>query len=264
MLKILLPTDFSENARVAIDFVLDHFVQQDLHLLLIHTIRAPHSAAGVLIRIDDLMQKDAELDMQKEIDHVKKKRPDVNVESILKLGHLKDWVQQYSKTFGVNMIAMGTKGENNISSKLLGSVTESMIRTSKLPLLAIPNLNETSELKNIAIATAEIELHNEAFLVDFFNAAKLVLPNIIALKVIKDESEMSVRSITLGGNSVNVETIVNESVVDGLNGYIDNNKPDLMVIFHKRNSMLDYFFNRSITKNISGRTSVPLLVIPSA
>ena len=48
-----------------------------MHLLLIHTIRAPHSAAGVLIRIDDLMQKDAEQDMQKELEHVKAKCPEV-------------------------------------------------------------------------------------------------------------------------------------------------------------------------------------------
>lgn len=264
MFKILLPTDFSENSRRAIDFVLDHFTDKDIQLLLIHTIKAPHSAAGVLIRIDDLMQKDAERDMNDLMDYVKNKRPDVKLDSILKLGHLKDWVQQYAKTYGVNMIAMGTKGENNITSRLLGSVTESVIRTSKIPLLAIPNIPAVENINNVAIATAEQELEKEEFLVDFFNNIKMLNPSIKAVKVIKDHSAGSARAIALAGNSVNVELVENESVVDGINGYIDVNHPDILIIFHKRNSKFDYFFNRSITKNICGRTSVPLLVIPSA
>lgn len=264
MFKILLPTDFSDNSRIAIDFVLDHFAQDDIQLLLIHTIRAPHSAAGVLIRIDDLMQKDAERDMRVLLEYVREKRPDVKLDSILKLGHLKDWVQQYAKSYGVNMIAMGTKGENNIASKLLGSVTESVIRTAKIPLLAIPNVPPIDNIRNVAIATADEALQNEDFLADFFNKIKMLNPSIKAIKIVDDEAAVSSKGLSLGGNSVNVELVKNDSVVDGINDYIDSNHPDILIIFHKRNSKFDYFFNRSITKNICGRTSVPLLVIPSA
>ena len=262
MFRILLPTDFSPNAVHAVDFVLNHFDKKNVELILIHTIRAPNSAAGVLIRIDDLMRKDAEVAMNQLVTYVKAKH-NLIPETIIKIGNLGEWINKYASKHNINMVAMGTKGESNLESKLFGSVTESIIRTIKIPLLAVPVLSFDDELTHIAIATDKEKLKNEDFIVQFLSSLKKKQTRINAIKVLQDISELSAKSIFIDGKEINIETVNNDSVVAGINYYIDTVPTDLLIIYHSRNSKIDYFFNRSITKNISAKTSVPLLVIPT-
>ena len=262
MFTILLPTDFSENSIHAIDHVLEHFRLPDVKLLLIHTIKAPHSAAGVLIRIDDLMRKDAELQMRELLDSIEKKhgfRP----EHVIKIGQLNDWSRRCGKMMNVSLIAMGTKGETNLSSKLMGSVTESVIRTSRLPVLAIPNGNHSKKLKNMIIASASDEIYQQEFIKDYLLHVTLDNLHIKKLKVLDSEGIRQPKSIELNGYQVAVETVVNKHVVTGINTYIDTHPADLLVLYHQHHSKMDYFFNRSVTKTICSNTSLPLLVIPN-
>lgn len=261
MLRILLPTDFSKNSRKAIDFVYKHFLPQEVDLLLVHTIKAPHSATGVLIRIDDLMRKDAEVQMNQLVEEIKHAYG-VSPKSLIKVGQLAEWVRQYSKIYNFDMIAMGTKGESDIASKLMGSVTESVIRTAKLPVLAIPSGYSNGELHHIAIATPNNQIERPEFLLSFIETLAHRNLKVNTLNVSKDERVSSPRKIQFANQIVGVDSVINSSVVQGINNYLETVKTDMLVMYHKKNSRMDYFFNRSITKTIAAKTSVPLLVIP--
>ena len=43
---------------------------------------------------------------------------------------------------------------------------------------------------------------------------------------------------------------------------LENEKPDMLVMVHRKSSLLDFFFKSSITKKIAADTTVPLLVYP--
>lgn len=261
MLRILLPTDFSENSKRAIEYVLEHFKKDEVKLLLIHTIKAPHSAAGVLIRIDDLMRKDAERDM-KELVYDIKNRHGVEAESIIKIGHLSDWLKQYASSYAIDLIAMGTKGQSNMAYRFLGSVTEAVIRTSEVPVLAVPLESEHSRVHHLAIATDGERIPHERTILEFLSALNMEHPRMNVLKVLDNEGELMDKSMGLNGFQVSVTPIQNASVVDGINAYLAEVPTDLLIMYHKRNSTFDYLFNRSVTKNICGTTHTPLLVIP--
>ena len=262
MYRILLPTDFSRNSIHAIDYVLGHFKSEHVEPVLLHVIRSPHSAAGVLIRIDGLMRRDAEEEMKKLTDHIQQKhghRP----ETIIKIGSLSEWVRQNAEAYNIDLVAMGTKGETNISSKLMGSVTESVVRTARIPVLAIPMLQEDNGMHHVVVATPKESIPQRDIVKEFLLALKLDQLKLNILRVCKEETSGMPRNVALNGYQVGVETVVNPSAVDGINEYLDVHHTDLLIIYHKRNSKLDYFFNRSVTKTICSRTEVPLLVIPA-
>lgn len=262
MFKVLLPTDFSENSIQAIDHVLGHFHREGVEFLLIHTIKAPHSATGVLIRIDDLMRKDAEVQMKDLVDTIEQKHG-IRLQHEIKIGNLGELLRQYGRASHISLIAMGTKGETNLSSRLMGSVTESVIRTSRIPVLAIPNHLLSKDLTHMAIATSEDDIPQKPYLKDYLLHVKLKNLHIRKLKVVERDGLRQPKSIALNGYQVGVDTVVNSNVVVGINAYIDTHPTDLLVLFHKHNSQMDYFFNRSITKTICSKTSLPLLVIPN-
>jgi len=262
-MKILLPTDFSSNSYQAIQYAYTHFDKSKVSVQLLHVIKEPHSTSNVLLRLDDIMMKDAKKEMTELLDKLEQEfgsRPTFSIH----YGHLKNWVEQMSKSMKIDLIVMGTKGENDIASKIMGSVTESIIRTSKTPTLAIPNSNVNTEIREFLLATNRKEIENDTFFHDLLSNLKLNVPHINVLTVLTNEVSGVPKSIPLRGLQVGVKTIENKSVVDGINAYLENNKVDILALYHSRNSRLDYLFNRSITKTICGKIQVPLLVIPIA
>ncbi|MBR9861314.1 universal stress protein [bacterium] len=259
-MKILIPTDFSDNARVAIDYVFSHFKGSQNQVKLVHTVKAPASTSGVLIRIDDLMRKDADEAMQRELEYISETYK-AEPETSIRFGYLKDWVNNEIEAWHANLIVMGTKGETNVASKLMGSVTEGMIRHSKVPVLAIP-YGEFDSINNVVIATDDLNVEKNEQVLKYLKDMELIRPSLTSLFVDTKGDAKAPKNQPFGGYQINVHIERNKSVVEGINSYIDNNVVDLLVLFHHHNSMFDYLFNRSITKSICSNTQVPILVIP--
>lgn len=259
-MKIIIPTDFSENAYKAVSFVYENFKYDSLEISLIHSIKQPASGSGIMLRLDDLMMEDAKRDMKTLLAKIKEDY-DRTPEVIIRYGYLKEWVEQVTKVTAPDLIVMGTKGENNITSKLMGSVTESIIRTSKVPVLAIPSSTVLKPIGVVTVSTASDELHKAQFLENFLSSINIEFGRFEVLRVLTDYNTVAPRSIPLGSREVPVETVRNKSVVDGINDYISKDKTDMLCVYHSHNSMLDYLFNRSVTKTICAHVELPLLVM---
>jgi hypothetical protein len=67
MKNIIIPTDFSKNATMAMDFAISNFNDPDASFWLTHVYRMPYSGAVVSVDLDDLLKKDREDEMRKGI-----------------------------------------------------------------------------------------------------------------------------------------------------------------------------------------------------
>jgi len=259
-MQIIIPTDFSENAYHAVSFVYSNFKREGLEVSLIHSIKQPASTSGVMMRLDDLMMKDAERDMAELMSRIAADFEDTP-EVIIRYGYLKDWVEQVSSVKAPDLIVMGTKGENNIARKLMGSVTESIIRTSKYPVLAVPATSADKPLHRLTICTAKDELQQANFLKNVVTHLKIENPRVEVLRVLTKEEDKAPRSVSLEKQEIPVESIRNTNVLEGINAYLDTAEVDMLCVYHSHSSRLDYLFNRSITKTICAKVELPLLVM---
>ena len=259
-MNIVIPTDFSENAFHAVSYVYENFNRRGLDIALIHTIKQPASASGAMMRLDNLMMKDAQDDMALLLKRIAEKyahEPEV----IIRYGYLKDWVEQVSKIKAPDLIVMGTKGDNDIASKLMGSVTESIIRTSQYPVLAVPARSTKKSLHRVTICTAKNELPQAPFIRNLFTHLTLQNARLEVLRILTSEDQKAPRSVALETQEIPVETLRNEDVVEGINEYLASSEVDMLCVYHSHSSMLDYLFNRSITKTICAKVELPLLVM---
>mgnify|MGYP000035322117 CR=1 FL=1 len=259
-MQIIIPTDFSENAYHAVSFVYDNFKSEGLEISLIHSIKQPASTSGVMLRLDDLMLKDAEKDMEKLMSRIEEDYGD-KPEVIIRYGYLKDWVQQVSEIKAPDLIVMGTKGENNVASKIMGSVTESIIRTSKFPVLAVPATSSSKPLHRVTICTPKDEISEAPFLKNLLSHLKLENARIEVLRILTGENDKAPRSISMEQQEIAVESVRNSTVVDGINEYLSTAEVDMLCVYHSHTSRLDYLFNRSVTKTICAKVELPLLVM---
>jgi nucleotide-binding universal stress UspA family protein len=138
--NILVPTDLSEGAEEALDFAceLARKFEATVHLLNVIGVPAlgvPELGIALTSSVIDSLMQDNQKAMEKLAD---RKRGEAQMgEVILRAGDARDVINQTAKELGIDMIVMSTHGRRGVSRALLGSVTESVVRTAPCPVLTV-------------------------------------------------------------------------------------------------------------------------------
>ncbi|MBX3260509.1 MAG: universal stress protein [Labilithrix sp.] len=137
---ILVPTDFSEPARVAFDYAVQLAEKLGSSVHLVHAFEIPlvgfpdgvmTISAEMASRIIDAAQKALDDLVQP---YASRK---VEIHTSLEQADPRDAVLAVAKRLGADLIVMGTHGRRGIARALIGSVAESVVRTSPLPVLTL-------------------------------------------------------------------------------------------------------------------------------
>ena len=263
-LNILLPTDLSENAQIAADYAFSMFDSSKITVVLVHAVVSPRSTPGMMINLTELMIEDAERDLANEKMRLEEKFGNTgNIEFHAKLGYLQDVVPMFVKAHRIDLIVMGTLGENNLASKILGSNTEHIVRKGFAPLLAVPSDAMMDERPRIVIATAKEEIPMGDSLEHMFSFLRNQKScQLSVLHVLTSENERALKALEMGAMQIRVDTEEADSPEEGISKYLDNNEVDMLIVCHRHNTRLDYLFSRSTTKKLTGSIRVPMIIMP--
>jgi nucleotide-binding universal stress UspA family protein len=137
---ILVPTDFSEPAASALAYAVDLAEGLGAKVVLLHAFELPIvgfpdgvvvATADVASRIVNAAQKaldDAALPFAKR---------KVEITALLKQGDPREVVLATANDLCAELIVVGTHGRRGIARALIGSVTESIVRTAPVPVLTV-------------------------------------------------------------------------------------------------------------------------------
>jgi len=138
--NILVPTDLSAGAEEALDYACELARQfgATVHLLNVISIPAlgvPELGVAMASTVIDSIIKDNE-----EALHAlaAKKCLQASIGQILlRTGDARDVINNAAKELHADLIVMGTHGRRGVSRALLGSVTETVVRTAPCPVLTV-------------------------------------------------------------------------------------------------------------------------------
>ena len=150
--QILVPLDGSKAAEGALDHARDlgHGTNAALHLLLVVShldeIAATRGGDG------GIGASEYSLDLARQLLSAKKNQSEeylrqvasglaeagLQVETTVREGDASEQVVEYAKEHSIDLIVMSTRGHGAIRRFLVGSVTDRVIRSSEIPVLAIP------------------------------------------------------------------------------------------------------------------------------
>jgi nucleotide-binding universal stress UspA family protein len=167
MKNILVPTDFSKPAQIAIDVASDIAKKANAVLILLHVIE---EASGSSFNITGEVSGDGgwedKLFTMKLIERGKKqmaklleevKATGVKVKQEMRLGTAFHGMRDIITEHKVDLVVMGTAGQTKLEEMIIGSNTEKVIRYSKCPVLTVHKKPVTTEFKNIVYATSMSE-----------------------------------------------------------------------------------------------------------
>lgn len=133
---VLVPTDFGDAARVAVDHAIALALRFDAKLTLLHAYELPRIDYGEVIQwpVQDL-EDQAQRALDRALAEVKALHP--AVDGLVALGDPHTQILDVAKKRGCDLIVMGTHGRKGISRLLLGSVAERVVRFSPIPVLTV-------------------------------------------------------------------------------------------------------------------------------
>lgn len=266
-MKILIPTDFSDNAQKALNFALTLFGDGQPELHLLNTWQIPHTGVGMLVSIEDILREESEKTMSDLVEDLKKTtRNAFPIVGKVQPGSLPDVVRSVLRTEAYDLVVMGTVGADDVKKKLLGSNTANVVRSSSAPVLVVPMDVKLETPSKVAFATdfkglTEAQVRPVVDLVKKFNSEFEAVH-------VESDAEAGTQSLpegwdrAFGGHAPKVQKVLSEDIAAGIDKYIVDNEVSLLALIRQEYGFFEGLFHKSVSRKLSMHASCPLLIIP--
>jgi nucleotide-binding universal stress UspA family protein len=278
MKKILLPTDFSENAYNAIKYAVQLFKEEECTFFLLNTYTPVlYDSEFILyspspLSLDEIYKKNSQKGLEKVEKKIKKEFPNGkhNFERISAFSLLNEEIKEQVKQKNIDLVVMGTQGATGAEQILFGTHTVHAIKRVKCPLLAIPSGYSYKTPQNILYPTDfDVNYTREhlKILLDIasFNNAKIQVLHISFGFELAPEQKKAKEVLAnyLEGTSHTFYSIEKETVTGGIYHFQKENDVDMLVMISNKHSFFENLLFRPVINEIGFKLKTPFLVIPS-
>ena len=243
MVNILVPTDLSDLSKVAVLYAIKIANKLDGTVTLLNVINIVQPTRATMR-------------------HLKTTHP-IQVK-IVKGSSFNETVKREAKKLRTGLVVMGTRGASGLRKYVLGSNTTSVIEVSHVPVLAVPELGDFKNFKNVVYASdlkhTEKELKTLIpYLEKFDSIVHLIHIASSSKQVAAVEKKIDDVVQKCGFKNVVVRVLVNKKIDEAIDHYVETTKADLLAMFTHDPSVFEKLFDRSMTRKMAFHSKVPLL-----
>ncbi|QCR21791.1 universal stress protein [Pontibacter sp. SGAir0037] len=279
MKRILVPTDFSDQARNAYEVALSLAQRTGAAIKLLHVVEVPYpttdfSATGDIITGDGMsqvyilnlleiakgrMQKLKELAQAYGVDVVDEVDTDDMIHKI----------KSTAQKDQIDLVVMGSKGSSGLEEFFIGSNTEKIVREANCPVLTIKKQEADFVVKNIVLASdLKVELGTA---IEKFKAFQALFDATLHLVYIntpgdfepagnlKKQMEATAEKYGLQNYTLNIYNDAIEE--DGILHFAQEIKADLIMLATHGRTGLSHLLSGSIAEDLVNHTSLPVLTV---
>ncbi|OBX23865.1 MULTISPECIES: universal stress protein [Bizionia] len=275
MRQILMPIDFSENAKNAIRYALELFKYERSVFYFLHTYEDTIYQNEKLTRetlkeIEKAIQADVEVKLMETLAFVNEISPNPRHDyQVLSANNsLVDEAGRLVEEHNMDVIVMGTRGENNDPKVLFGSHTVQVLKYVPCPVLAIPENYEYTQPKHILFPTnlmipfkrRELKLLCE-IAAPYRSKIDLLYVSKSDTLSIRQEDNLTFLKDIVCQNEIQVITEHHDTIKTAIYNNIENHKSDMLVMVNSRQSFFEALLMQSPIDKISLRIDIPFLVL---
>ncbi len=278
MKRILLPTDFSENAFNAIKYAVQLFKEDTCEFFLLHTYTPVLVSSGSMIdsysalTLQKIAQETAENKLETLEKRIHSEFPNKNHSfvSTASFNMLIAEMKNLRTDNNIDFVIMGTQGATGAKEVFLGTQTMYAIKKMKCPVLAVPSNFHYETPKEILFPTDyNVDRKNKylALLRDICDA------NVSRLHILNAYHESPLSEAQLDtkafldayfiDNAHLFHIATDVDIVEAVAQFQINAKINFLVMIHNKHNLLENLLFRPVINQIVYHTNVPFLVIPS-
>ena len=278
MKRILLPTDFSENAFNASSYALQLFAGEECTFYLLHTYTPVATNAGMLVntysalQLEEVTRDAAFFSMKVLEERLLREYPNSKhtFKKITKFNLLVSEIVACVKEYNIDLIVMGTQGATGAKEIFLGTHTMFTIKKVKCPVIAVPSGFKYEKPKEILFATDyRFYLLNKYFIflkeLCIAHGSKLNLLNADLNKPL-DADQLKTKSY-LDNFFKEISHLFHvakgSDISEAIKKFQETRKINLLVMIHNHHTFFENLLFKPVINRMVYHTNVPFLVIPS-
>lgn len=277
MKKILLPTDFSENAFNAISYAVQLFANDECVFYLLNTYTPILYDNEYLIysstqpTLTEIYKNNSKKGLNRVLRRLKKNFPNDKHEyhKISSFNMLTDEMKEQVKEKEIDLVVMGTKGATGADEILFGTHTVQAIKKTQCPLLAIPAHFDYKPPKNILFPT-DFEADQPNLLeilkdIAGNNSSKIHILHVYFGAELSEDQEKRKKALaqTFKDYGHHFYSIAEKSVPQAIYDFQEDNPVEMLVMVNNKHSFFENLLFRPVINEIGFHVKVPFLVIPS-
>lgn len=279
MKKILLPTDFSDNAWNAIFTALKLYTDVKCKFLLLHAFEpkamnmlGQKSQQRLGVIYDSLAQHSArELDKIMSYLNQNHHNPNHSFESISKSDTLEVSVKELISARDIDLVVMGTQGATGAKEIFMGSNTVKVLKQLKnISIIAVPTVFNFQKLKTLVFPTDYTRKHEKFELLPMIELTKLWHT---AIRVIHIGEEFILTNVQKTNMKILEERLANSNyslhklgmetnVAKSIEQYVNDTRADLLAMVRYRHHFWERIIGEPVIKKIAFHSVVPVLFLP--
>jgi len=143
--NILVPVDFSDISQDAMEVAVTFAVASDVrNIRCINIYNVPigyYEGGKSYEEFAEIMRGHAETNFKKFIDKIDMRG--INVTPVFKLGrNVRETIDEYVRQYHIDLLIVGARGRRTGAAFVLGSITEKLICSTSMPILAVKKKGE--------------------------------------------------------------------------------------------------------------------------
>ena len=265
--KILVPTDFSENADLALKYAIQVANQFGATIYVLHAYLIA-SSAGNLVSIDHFVKADRQQEVDELVDKMKPLlSANARLEAHVKNGNPVDSIRLAAEKMKADLIIMGTKGAGGMRKFFLGSTASQVVLHSEIPVLVIPWAFEHFRISTLTLALDDKKIEDLKILKPILDLVKSFGANLNLLSVRNEEHPLTKIDSDLEDHltkqGVKFSRVIEDSpdVIEGIQNFVNREHSDLLCLIHHPRGFFQRIFDTSISKEMSFDSRVPLMIL---
>ncbi|TYB78299.1 universal stress protein [Bizionia myxarmorum] len=275
MRQILIPTDFSENAKNAISYASELFKYERSVFHFLHTYEDTVYENSELTRetlqeIEKSIQADVEAKLNETLAMVKKLSPNPRHEYHITAvnNSLVDEADRQVETHNIDLIVMGTRGETNDPTVVFGSHTLQVLKYVPCPVLVVPENYVYTQPKHILFPTNLLIPYKRRELKLLCEIAAPYRADIDLLYVsksdklsLRQEDNLAFLKEVVCRNEIDLITESHHDITSAIKEYIAKHDSDMLVMVNTRQSFFETMLMQSAVAKMTLQVHIPFLVM---
>ncbi|MBQ4802979.1 universal stress protein [Aquimarina sp. MMG015] len=276
MKNILLPTDFSENSRNAINYAMRFFENELCTFYILNVQKAS------LYMTDDLMAAPMNTSVHQSVINTSKEKLNeltkylqkettnqkYSFKGITDYDVFTDAIKQAVKSKKIDLIIMGSNGATGAREVVFGSNTLNVIRKVDCPVLVIPQGYVFENLKTVLYTLDDNDHFNTEGMDPLVDTVVKYKSSLRILKIKEDDTvtiaefddKKQLKDFFKNINHT-FHSITNVPSALAIDSFVQIMNIDMNAMFIQKETFIERFFYGSEASKISYRTRVPLLIM---
>lgn len=269
--SILVPTDFSEKSEIAIRYACEIAACTGAEILFMNVVEPPYDFPSRIEEVVASKKEAAVKKLTKIIDdlHSVDEFRFIRMKGKVEVGKVDTAILEIIRSEDFDLICVGLGGEHDLKKALYGSITNTLLLESDIPVFAISKRIDFRSPKQLVFATdlrnndLEIIHQMENFSKDL--GVKFRVINIVG-DLDSNQKKMEaftqeIRDLTKN-RSIEIEQYEGDSFLEGITKLIGSDSRTILVTIRYKKTLLEWLFTKSNARVLATIAEVPLLLIP--